>query len=119
MPMNTCCPGSKSSGASAGEGRVIDLYYLTDRIQTAVFLDELLALAAQRPGLRILPHTDEENGFLTAARIVETSGGLTGVAVYLCGPKPMTDALTGQLVALGLPRNRIHFEEFRLGGRLQ
>ncbi|MDQ3538391.1 MAG: ferric reductase-like transmembrane domain-containing protein [Actinomycetota bacterium] len=122
LSMVRSLPASSSSAAASAvptEDREIDLYYLTDRSETAVFLDELRTLAAERPRLRIIPHADEENGFLTAARIVEISGGLTGVAVYLCGPKPMTDALTGQLVALGMPQDRIHFEEFRLGGRLR
>ncbi len=111
--------GKAPGGGELSHDRKIDLYYLTDKAASAVFLDELLALAAQRPGLRIIPHADSEHGFLTADGIVKTSGDLTGAAVYLCGPKPMTDALTGQLVELGVPRNRIHFEEFRLGGRSQ
>ncbi|CAN5598626.1 MAG: ferric reductase-like transmembrane domain-containing protein [Actinomycetota bacterium] len=111
--------GQTSGDGGLGKDRKIDLYYLTDKAAAAVFLDELLALAADRPGLRVIPHADEDSGFLTAARVVETSGDLTGAAVYLCGPKPMTDALTTQLVNVGVPRHRVHFEEFRLGGPLR
>ncbi|MBA2529835.1 MAG: ferric reductase-like transmembrane domain-containing protein [Euzebyales bacterium] len=120
LSMVRSLPSGQASGdGDLGSDRKIDLYYLTDKAASAVFLDELLALAADRPGLRIIPLADERNGFLTAARVVETSGKLTGVTVYLCGPKPMTDALTEQLVTVGVPRDRIRFEEFRLGGRLR
>jgi predicted ferric reductase len=120
LSMVRSLPVATAPGDEEGiRSHAIDLYYLTDRVAAAVFLDELLDLAAQRPGLRIIPHADEEHGFLTADGIVKTSGELDGAAVYLCGPKPMTDALTGQLMGLGVPRNRIHFEEFRLGGRLR
>ena len=32
--------------------------------------------------------------------------------VYVCGPEPFTDALTGSLVQAGVPAKRIHFESF-------
>lgn len=95
----------------------IDLYYLTPSAAEAVFAEELAALAERYDGLRVITRYDDRDGLVTAEQISTTSGDLRGAAFYLCGPRAMTDALTAQLVAAGVPRADIRYEEFRLGGR--
>jgi ferredoxin-NADP reductase len=35
-----------------------------------------------------------------------------GLVCFLCGPKPMSEAVQRALVALGVPLRRVHFELF-------
>ena len=92
-------------------------YYCGVNAEALVFLDELNALAARHPNLRVIPNPDDEKGLLSAAEVRRVSGDLSGAHVFICGPPAMITALTGELTALGVPRDRLHYEEFRLGGR--
>jgi ferredoxin-NADP reductase len=50
---------------------------------------------------------------LTIEDIVQNAGGdISGYDVYLCGPLPMMQAFEKKFLALGLPKNNIHYEEF-------
>ncbi|MGH3665499.1 MAG: ferredoxin reductase family protein [Egibacteraceae bacterium] len=100
-----------------GTGHQVDLYYCTPNAGEAVFAEDLQALAADHSALRVIPHPDDVMGLLSAADVRRISGDLSGVHLYLCGPPAMLAALTGQFAALGVPRDHLHFEEFRLGGR--
>jgi len=95
----------------------IDFYYCTEDAEAAVFLDELFAIADGHPRLRVIPFRADSLGFLTAADVRADSGDLDGAHLFLCGPGPMVDALTAQFEAQGVPRDHLHFEDFRLRGR--
>ncbi len=95
----------------------IDFYYCTEDAEAAVFLDELFAIADRHPELRVIPFRADSLGFLTAADVRAGSGDLAHAHLFLCGPGPMVDALTAQFEAQGVPRDRLHFEDFRLRGR--
>jgi ferredoxin-NADP reductase len=55
---------------------------------------------------------EETDGFITAEKIAEVSGGLAGKDVFICGPQRMIDSLKAQFSAQAVPRRRIHFEIF-------
>lgn len=95
----------------------IDLYYCIQDAEAGLFLDELYAIADRHPRLRVVPIPADALGFLSAADVAAASGDLGQAHIYLCGPPAMTDALVPQFVALGVPRDHLHYEEFRLRGR--
>ena len=92
----------------------IDLYYATEDADAAVFLDELYAIADRQPTLRVIPIPADALGFLSADDVRAASGDLTGQHIFMCGPPAMIDALTAQFAAMGVPRDHVHYEEFRL-----
>ena len=78
----------------------------------AVHGDELKRVADAGVGLDLTVHVTSESGRLKLADL-----GLTqtrGLDVYICGPIPMRKAFVAELRALGVPRDRIRFEEFSL-----
>ncbi len=40
------------------------------------------------------------------------NGNIKDYHIYLCGPLPMIQAFEQKFLALGLPKQQIHFEEF-------
>jgi predicted ferric reductase len=94
----------------------VDLYYSVKNESELVGLAELQAVQAsgQNQVFRLFPFVADKQGFLTAAYIDQYSGGLQGKDVLLCGPPPMMKALKKQLRDLGVPRRRVHSEEFSL-----
>jgi predicted ferric reductase len=78
----------------------------------AVYRHEIETALAERPNVRFSVHPTSTAGHLQLADLdlAEPSE----LSVYLCGPVPMRDAFISQLLALGVPRNRIFYEEFSL-----
>ena len=95
----------------------IDLYYCTEDAEAAVLIDEFYAVADRHPTVRIIPVPADTMGFLSADDVRAASGDLSRTSIFLCGPAQMIDALTVQFAALGVPDERIHYEDFRLRGR--
>ncbi|MGI8576126.1 MAG: ferredoxin reductase family protein [Egibacteraceae bacterium] len=100
-----------------GDDHEIDLFYCVEDAEAAVFLDELYTLADQRPRIRIVPVRADALGFLTAEDVRSVCGDLSGVHLFLCGPPAMIETLTAQFATLGVSREHLHFEDFRLKGR--
>ena len=95
----------------------IDFFYCTKTAGEAHYLAELRALEPSLPGLTVHACPEDTWGFVTADRVRELSGEVTGKDVFLCGPPAMIRALTGQFGAAGVPRHQIHFEEFGFAGK--
>ena len=95
----------------------IDLYYCTEDAEAAVLIDELYAVADRHPTVRVIPVAADRLGFLSATDVRAASGDLARTHVFLCGPPAMITTLRTQFQALGVPDERIHFEDFRLRGR--
>jgi predicted ferric reductase/mono/diheme cytochrome c family protein len=91
---------------------VVDFYYCVERAEEAHFLDELRAIAASRVDVRVHLIARDEAGLLTAQRVAAGSGDLSYQDVLICGPPVMIENLRSQLVAKGVPPERIHSEEF-------
>ena len=91
----------------------VDLYYTVRHPEEAIFVDELEAAAAKNPRLKVHIRYSAKEGSLTIEDIVKNAGGeVSGYDVYLCGPLPMMQAFEKKFLALGLPKNHIHYEEF-------
>ena len=82
-----------------------------------IFTRELDDLAA-RTGLRIHyvlgDHRGEGRRLLSPEHLRELVPDAAERDVFLCGPPAMTDAISGNLRAAGVPRRRIHLERFAL-----
>lgn len=93
-----------------------------DMIYSVVHKTELLEagnlsyhLPAAHPRFRFFPYVaDNEDGFLTADKIEHMCGGLQDKEIFICGPPPMMKSLKKQLIAKGVPKIRIHTEEFAM-----
>ena len=78
----------------------------------AIYLDEIGHTLARRPRIDFALHATETDGRLRLADLhLATPEELS---VFICGPVPMRDAFIEQLLALGVRRSRIHYEEFSL-----
>jgi len=94
-------------------GRTIDFYYSVRTQADALYLDEIQAVAAREPGLRVHLIVTTTQGRLTIEQIQRhTIGRLADTHVFLCGPLAMTESFTRGLRAVGVPRDQIHFEHF-------
>ena len=101
-------------------GPAVDFYYCVEHEAEAHFSDELRAVGERREDFRVFLVPRDEAGLITAERIEEQSGDLASRAFLICGPPAMIAALRSQLLAKGVPAERIHAEEFgfaRLGRR--
>jgi predicted ferric reductase len=92
----------------------IDLYYSCKKKEEAVFLSELQDVVNDLPDFRIICVLTDIEGYLSAERISQTSQDLNDKDIFLCGPKQMMDSLRQQFNHAGVPKNRIHSEEFKL-----
>lgn len=90
------------------EGPQVTFYYCVHSRGDAVHYEEFLRLAAQMDQLQVVLVCSEEQGHLRAADV----GDLQGRDLFLCGPKRFTSDLQRQFLKLGVPRERIHFEDF-------
>jgi len=90
----------------------IDLYYCIHDRSDAVHQKELLDIQHKIPSFTVQTICTAEEGHITASKIKEKSNGLTDKHVFLCGPKEMTTDLVQQFYELGVPEERIHYEDF-------
>jgi predicted ferric reductase len=91
----------------------VDFYYTVRHPEEALFLDEIKAAAERNPRLRPFIRFSATEGSLSIDHILNNSGGnLKDHDIYLCGPLPMIQAFEGKFRELGVPPNRLHYEEF-------
>ena len=95
-----------------GSAHEIDLYYCTEAADQAYFLPELFEVADRNPRVRVIPIRKADLGRLGADDIEAASRDLPEKDILICGPPVMIRNLTGQLRARGVPRARIHYEDF-------
>lgn len=95
----------------------VDFFYTV--AGPAPFADELAALAARHPGVRLHVVDSTVTGRLTAQAVLAATREAThadprDLSVFLCGPAPMLATFETELRAAGVPRRRIHREYFDL-----
>ena len=91
----------------------VDLYYTVRHPEEAIFEEELKAGVAKNPRLKVHIRYSSKDGSLTVDDIVKNAGGnVSGYDVYLCGPLPMMQSFEKKFMDLGLPKGKIHYEEF-------
>jgi propane monooxygenase reductase subunit len=99
-----------------GSTRPAVYYYGAREEQDLFHLEELRALTAGVPGLRIVTALSDEDwdgecGLITDV-VDRGESELTGVDAYLCGPPPMVDASIELLVRRGVPEANIYYDKF-------
>ncbi len=91
----------------------IDFYYVVRGAAEAVYLNDILEIAAREPNLRVCLYDSKVEKRITADVIKQISGDLSNIDIYVCGPPPMMKSLRTQFNALGVKNSRIHTEEFQ------
>jgi predicted ferric reductase len=96
----------------------ITVLYRVPSMRHAVLTAELEQLAQLRDAtLHVLPgRTGEGNTPFAPASLQQLVPDITGRDIYICGPEAMTVAVLKALAELGVPKNQIHAERFRLAG---
>jgi predicted ferric reductase len=91
----------------------VDFYYTVRHPEEALFMNEITTAAEKNPRLKARLRCSATEGSLSVEEIVKnTSGNLNERDIYLCGPLPMIQAFEKKFIALGIPPNNIHYEEF-------
>ncbi|MCC7187928.1 MAG: ferric reductase-like transmembrane domain-containing protein [Anaerolineales bacterium] len=91
----------------------VDFYYVMRHRDEVLFYDEIETAGIRNPRLKVNIRYSAIGGSLTVEEIVKNAGGdVRGHHVYMCGPLPMVQAFEKKFLALGVPQENIHFEEF-------
>ncbi|MBI5935013.1 MAG: ferric reductase-like transmembrane domain-containing protein [Chloroflexi bacterium] len=100
-------------GMDGSLDRDIHFYYCVRHPEEVLFQEELEAAAQKNPRLKLHIRCSSKDGSLTIEQILADAGSdAKGHHVYLCGPLPMTQAFESKFLALGVPQEQIHYEEF-------
>ena len=90
----------------------IDFYYCTEGADQAYFLDEMFEISDQHLNFRVIPIRKVSLGRITAADIRGVGRELATKDFLICGPPAMIKNLKTQFLELGVPKERIHYEDF-------
>jgi len=96
-----------------GDDRQIHLVYAARNKADALFLDELKTRAAELGNVTLVPLFSDEGNFarvdIMKSRLPDP---METYDYFMCGPKPMVNALMADLKKQGVERSRIHTEAF-------
>ena len=91
----------------------VDFHYTVRHPEEALFVEEIRAAAQRNPSLKPHIRYSAIDGPLSMEEILKhVEGSLSDYHVYLCGPLPMIQSFEGRFLALGMPKENIHYEEF-------
>lgn len=99
--------------------RPITLLYNARAMTDFAFQDEFNILVQQHPNLKVVYITSQEKttvrfGRIDANCLQEEIKDLAQQHYFICGPKPMMEAVRTTLRTLGVTKSRLHAEEFSL-----
>lgn len=96
-----------------------DLYWQVRHAEEAIYREALASLARQRAELRvrILVSRPAQGPAerISAALLRAELGPLADADFYLCAGSALLDSLLGELAAMDLPAEALHYERFNLG----
>ena len=101
------------------ENRDLVLLYANRREKDIIFRRELDEID-HKPNFQIHhvvagdPDWRGEKGFIDEEKINRLVPDVSSRDIYLCGPKPMMEAMVRVLVKLAVPESRIYYEKFEL-----
>ena len=96
-------------------GGPVHLFYSARTRAGAPHLDELEAIAHEKPNLHLHFVDTQHEARLTARRILDACGETPAhLHVAFCGPEPMRRSLMRQFSDAGLPSRRFRFEAFEI-----
>ena len=87
------------------------LVHSAPRAEDVLFRDELYALAARHPSLRLHEQLTDEHGMLPPERLGEVCADWAERSTWACGPAPMLTAAEKVWQQAGV-RDRLHLERF-------
>ncbi|MFH0978749.1 MAG: ferric reductase-like transmembrane domain-containing protein [Candidatus Woesearchaeota archaeon] len=91
----------------------IDLYHTVRNKEDLIAFDYLKSLEKEtKRKFRIIPWISSESGHIDAKVIAQYSKELKHKEIFICGPKGFKAAFTKGLAEMGVPKTRIHQEEF-------
>jgi predicted ferric reductase len=90
----------------------IHLVYSVKKPEELIYKSEIETLDHQFPNFHFHPWISDDQGFMTAEKIIEMTG--TKREIFICGPKPLLKALSSQYQLLRVPKTAIHYELFSL-----
>jgi predicted ferric reductase len=91
--------------------RSVDFYYSVATRADELYGEDVAAAAAAHPSLRTHLAVTELDGRLTPAQTLDGHAHAE-VWIYMCGPPPMMHAFEKAFRDVGVPRNRIRWENF-------
>ena len=95
-----------------GRGSLTLIYANRDE-STVIFLAELRQLQQRHPGrLRVIHWLDSVQGVPQQRHLEELARPWSQQETFICGPALFMENALGAMVALGLPRARVHVERF-------
>lgn len=108
------------AGELSARGADVVVLYAVRNIEHSALADEInragvpMKMFISQPGV----HTPDGAvaGIIDAAAIRQFVPDVAGRDVYICGPSTMMNSLWSEARALGVPRSRIHREQFGYGG---
>jgi predicted ferric reductase len=92
--------------------RQVDFFYAVAHAQDAVDLDEIRDVADRHPSLRFHLVCADTDGRLTPDAVMQDVSAGLSPWVYMCGPPAMMHAFSAGLRKLGVPPDRIRWEQF-------
>lgn len=93
----------------------VDFYYSVKTPSEMVDYSAIVNVAAKHSkSVRFFPVITDKDGFLTADKVAKAAEGLKDTEILICGPPPMMHAMTEQFVKKGVPKGKIHTEEFSM-----
>jgi len=102
--------------AGMGGGRHVQLFFCARTADELYDLPAMEKMAAEHPWLTVTPAVTADPRFAgergPVAEVVARGGDWTGRDAYLAGPSEMVHAVAGRLAEAGMPRERVHVEDF-------
>lgn len=91
----------------------VHLIYSDNTPEQSVFKDEITSYANREKNLNVIIHYSDTQGYLSADVIEEWVGNLEGALFMFCGPAPMTNSVSKQLIEnKNIPKEDIVYEYF-------
>jgi predicted ferric reductase len=103
---------SRARALAADEAVDARLIYCVQDETRAHFLPELEKIASKNSGFKVWRHFFYREGALTAAFIAGCCPDFSAREIYLCGPPALIAAAHRELRRSGIPRSRMHSEDF-------
>ena len=100
--------------------RPVTLFYSVRKQEDLAFYDELRLLERRHAQVRVVVAITEGPaagsfypGHINEALLTTMAPDIEHGACFVCGPPPMIEAMKATLLAIGVPRQQIHYEIFK------
>jgi predicted ferric reductase len=98
----------------ADQNYKIDFYFSVRDKSCIAFKEEIESIAKINKNLNVIFWTSDTNGFISAEKIKLRTSDIMQRDILICGPDAMMLALKNQFLRMGLKKEEVHTEEFKL-----